>query len=248
MTEYLLFFLVILVTNVIHGITGFAGTVLAMPFGLMLVGYPVAKPILNVLAIIAGIYVYVGCRQAVNWKEVKKIVAVMAVGLAAGILIKGFFADKEFLMYQLLGWFVMFLAVQGLWKMSVQERQKEAENPDRPSPAIYGLLGLAGLVHGIFVAGGPLLIGYLTKQIPDKRSFRATISTVWIFLNTIILFDDIRAGYWTPELVRTFLISVPFLFAGMMAGSRLYAVMSQKLFMVITYVLLFVSGISLLVK
>ena len=36
--------------------------------------------------------------------------------------------------------------------------------------------------------------------------------------------------------------------AGMFIGSKLYARMSQHLFMKITYVLLLISGISLLVK
>ena len=107
---------------------------------------------------------------------------------------------------------------------------------------------MAGIVHGIFVSGGPLLIGYLTKRIQDKVSFRATISTVWVVLNTIILLDDIRSGLWNPELVKIQVASIPFLLAGMAVGSRLYAKMSQRLFMLITYVLLFVSGISLLIK
>ena len=45
----LLFYIVILLANIIQGITGFAGTILAMPFSLILVGYDVAKPVLNVL-------------------------------------------------------------------------------------------------------------------------------------------------------------------------------------------------------
>ncbi|MBS1483164.1 MAG: sulfite exporter TauE/SafE family protein, partial [Clostridium sp.] len=50
------------------------------------------------------------------------------------------------------------------------------------------------------------------------------------------------------ELMKIQVISVPFLLAGMEIGSRLYAKMSQRLFMMITYVLLFISGISLLAK
>ena len=131
-----------------------------------------------------------------------------------------------------------------------QNSRKEAiQTPSRQeSPALYLILILAGIVHGIFVSGGPLLISYLTKKIQDKVSFRATISTVWIFLNGMILADDIRAGLWTPELCRIQLISVPFLLAVMFIGGKLYARMSQRLFMIITYVLLFISGISLLVK
>lgn len=247
MTNLILFFIVILLTNIIQGITGFAGTIVAMPPSLMLVGYPVAKPVLNVLGLLSGIYVFVGNRKSVCWKELKKIVAVMAVGIVSGILIRGFFAGKEQLLYKLLGIFVIVLAVQGGMTLRMEGKKKESRGRN-DSPALYLILALAGIVHGIFVSGGPLLISYLTKKITDKVSFRATISTVWVFLNSLILLDDIRAGLWNPELLRIQITAVPFLLAGMFIGGKLYARMSQRLFMMITYVLLFISGISLLIK
>ena len=274
---YAVFFLVILLSNIIQGITGFAGTILAMPPSLMLVGYDTAKPVLNVLGLLSGIYVFAGHRKHVCWGELKKIVAVMAAGIVGGIFLKGFFAGRERALYALLGLFVVCLSLQGLHKLwrdwlGTQEdaaagaeaaaeakaaagaktaeakaaAEGKAAGPDKAGLSL--LLGLAGIVHGIFVSGGPLLIGYLTKRIQDKVSFRATISTVWVVLNTIILLDDIRSGLWNPELVKIQVASIPFLLAGMAVGSRLYAKMSQRLFMLITYVLLFVSGISLLIK
>ncbi len=274
---YAVFFLVILLSNIIQGITGFAGTILAMPPSLMLVGYDTAKPVLNVLGLLSGIYVFAGHRKHVCWGELKKIVAVMAAGIVGGIFLKGFFAGRERALYALLGPLVVCLSLQGLHKLwrdwlGTQEdaaagaeaaaeakaaagakaaeakaaAEGKAAGPDKAG--LYLLLGLAGIVHGIFVSGGPLLIGYLTKRIQDKVSFRATISTVWVVLNTIILLDDIRSGLWNPELVKIQVASIPFLLAGMAVGSRLYAKMSQRLFMLITYVLLFVSGISLLIK
>ena len=252
MTHYIVFFLVILLANIIQGITGFAGTILAMPPSLMLVGYSVAKPVLNVLGLLSGIYVFVGHREHVSWKEVKKIVAVMAVSILLGILIKGLFEGKEQLLYKLLGIFVILLSIQGGLSLRRKGADENAESRSAAqaadSPFSYVILVLAGIVHGIFVSGGPLLISYLTKKIKDKVSFRATISTVWIFLNTLIMLDDIRAGFWTGGLLITQLISLPFLFAGMYIGSRLYVRMSQRFFMILTYILLFISGISLLVK
>ena len=252
MTNYIVFFLVILLANIIQGITGFAGTILAMPPSLMLVGYSVAKPVLNVLGLLSGIYVFVGHREHVSWKEVKKIVAVMAVSILLGILIKGLFEGKEQLLYKLLGIFVILLSIQGGLSLRRKGADENAESRSAAqaadSPFSYVILVLAGIVQGIFVSGGPLLISYLTKKIKDKVSFRATISTVWIFLNTLIMLDDIRAGFWTGGLLITQLISLPFLFAGMYIGSRLYVRMSQRFFMILTYILLFISGISLLVK
>lgn len=178
---YAVFFLVILLSNIIQGITGFAGTILAMPPSLMLVGYDTAKPVLNVLGLLSGIYVFAGHRKHVCWGELKKIVAVMAAGIVGGIFLKGFFAGRERALYALLGLFVVCLSLQGLHKLwrdwlGTQEdaaagaeaaaeakaaagaktaeakaaAEGKAAGPDKAG--LYLLLGLAGIVHGIFVS------------------------------------------------------------------------------------------------
>lgn len=237
--EYMLFLLIILLANIVQGITGFAGTILAMPFSLMLVGYATAKPILNVLGLMSGLYVFYFDRKHVDYKELKRVVVIMAIGIAAGIFLKSLFADNERLLYQLLGVFIVFLGIKGMfsWKLTLKWRFADQV-----------LLIISGIVHGMFVAGGPLLIGYLSAKIRDKQAFRATISTIWIILNTIVLLDDCRSGYWDVRLLGMALVTVPFLFLGMYIGTKLYARMSQALFMKLTYVLLCISGISLLVR
>lgn len=240
----ILFYIVILLANIIQGITGFAGTILAMPFGLMLVGYDVAKPVLNVLGLFSGIYVFLGNKEHVNWKEFRKIVMIMIVGIFSGIGIKFLLSGQEGILYRALGVFVIVLALQGLYKQ-LFAGEKAEEKPSKGN--IFLLIG-AGIAHGIFVSGGPLLIGYLTKKIKDKEAFRATISTVWIILNTIILVSDIQSGLWSTELIKTQIITIPFLLAGMMIGGKLYKIMSQRFFMILTYILLFISGTTLLLK
>ncbi len=241
--NHIIFLIVILLANIVQGITGFAGTILAMPFALMLVGYDVGKPILNVLGLLSGIYVFVGNYKSVNWKELKKIVIIMCLGMIAGIVVKGFFVGNDEILYRALGVFVIGLALHGLF----HKKKAEETASRKPTKTSNLLLVLAGIVHGIFVSGGPLLIGYLSKIIKDKVQFRATISTVWIFLNTLVLIDDIRMGLWNVELIKWQLIAIPFLFVGMKIGTILYDKMSQQLFMKITYILLFISGISLLI-
>ncbi|MBR0152686.1 MAG: TSUP family transporter, partial [Lachnospiraceae bacterium] len=95
MLNYILFFLVIAIANIIQGITGFAGTILAMPFSLILVGYPVAKPVLNVLAILSGGYVFLGNRDKVDKKVLLQVIVIMLIGIFAGIWIKDLFLGHE---------------------------------------------------------------------------------------------------------------------------------------------------------
>ena len=252
MLNEILFYIVILLTNIIHGITGFAGTILAMPPSLMLVGYDIAKPILNVLAIFSGVYVFLGNYKSIAWKELAKIVAVMALGIFGAVFVKGFFVGKEHLLYKLLGILAIVLAVQGFYKLLRKPQDPKPESPapakEKTGAATYALLVLAGIIHGLFVSGGPLLTGYMTKRIHDKNVFRATISTVWVFLNTLVLLEDIQAGLWVPSTCKMLVLATPFLLAGMFIGSKLVKRMSQMLFMKLTYILLFISGLSLLVK
>lgn len=243
------FILVILLTNIIQGITGFAGTILAMPLGIMLVGFDMAKPVLNVLGLLAGCYVFITQRNHIKWTELKKIVLVMAGGLFVSFFMKALFVGKEDILIKCLGVFVVVLAILGLyqlWKSSGQSPENAKDNLQK-SKSYFLLLG-SGIAHGMFVSGGPLLIAYLSKTVKEKNSFRATISTVWIFLNTIILIMDIKQGLWDVSLLKIQVTAVPFLIAGMAIGTKLYKSMSQLFFMKLTYALLLISGVLLLAK
>ncbi len=291
----ILFYLIVFLTNIIQGITGFAGTVLAMPFSIRLVGYAVAKPVLNLLGLIAGVYVVIGGYKNVNRKQLKRVALFMAIGILFGILVKHIFAGYEKIMYLLLGVFVIAIGLRGFLRFFLERRKKKnglktEDKPELPQEAESlqeaevlqtvdssqadgklqtvkqlqvtkptqvadklklssgVLLLLAGIVHGIFVSGGPLIIGYLTDHTSSKEEFRRTVSAVWVILNGIVFFSDITSGYYTLNTIRIQAISIPFLFLGMLVGGWLFKRMNQKVFLLLTYFLLIVAGASLLMK
>lgn len=252
----LLFYLVILLSNIIQGITGFAGTILAMPFSVRLVGMDTAVPVLNLLGLLSGIYVFAGNYKKVNWRILRHIVIVMGLSLVAGIQIKIILSGNPRLLYLILGTVVLTIAVTGLCKTAIASRTKQSANKHVYSRtvkllreiALTALLIAAGIVHGMYVCGGPLLISYLTRKLPEKNAFRATISTVWIFLNGMLLFSHILSGYWTPSAIRSGAVSIPFLLGSMFIGGRLYRHMSQEFFIFLTYVLLLIAGLTLFFK
>lgn len=259
----ILFYLVIFLSNIIQGITGFAGTILAMPFSIHLVGYPVAKPVLNVLGIVAGVYVVAGGPKKVNKQELKRVSIFMGIGILAGFLVKQLLSGQERALYLALGIFVLFIGGRGLISMLKYVMENRGRHPanakgsreERPeyvkkgmTPGALALLFSAGIVHGIFVSGGPLIITYLSNHTGSKEEFRRTVSAVWIILNSMILVSDILAGYYTQETIRIQLLSLPFLFGGMFFGGILYKHMSQAVFTLLTYLLLCLAGVSLVMK
>ena len=83
----ILFFFFFFTANVIQAITGFAGTLLAMPLSMMLIGVHEAKVILNIMAVLSCLILASKSRKHIQPKILLNIIAWMAVGMVFGIWI-----------------------------------------------------------------------------------------------------------------------------------------------------------------
>ena len=239
MIKQILFYLVVFISNIIQSITGFAGTVLAMPFSVMLVGFETAKPILNILGIFVSAVVVARHYRSVDRHELLKIICFMGMGMVAGIFISPYITGDTHLVYIILGVVVISFAVYN----SILYFKKKDKELSRPVSII--LLISAGLVHGLFVCGGPLLVTYASSKIKDTQKFRATLSASWIILNTSILISDFSHGLINIKLAPQLAICVVLLIAAVFIGEKLANKMSKKVFMIISYALMLYSGASL---
>lgn len=231
----LLFWLILFAANVIQAITGFAGTVLAMPFSIILLGENEAKVILNLMALVSGIMIAVINRKHIRWTELLKISVFMTAGMLISLLIKQVITSDEFLI-RIYGIVIIFIAVKNL---IIRDQKKHS------AVVLYAVLILAGILHGLFVSGGALLVVYAAQVLDDKDEFRATVSSVWIVLNTIIISGQIRdRTLMTADPLRTF-VGIIILFAATWLGNRIGKHVSKKLFLKITYILLIISGLSI---
>ncbi len=263
-----LFLLVIIFANIMQTITGFAGTVLAMPFSIILVGSELSRTVLNILGIAASLGVVILNRKAINWKEVLKICAIMLVGMVAGYLIISYANISKQILYFILAGFVLLFTVIGCYTTFIKKEKKEEvdetqllDNQDQASlmkePIYkvilwYALLVVAGVVHGMYVCGGPLLIIYATKKLKDKDEFRSTLSMVWVVLNIVNLVRDILFGnFITGDPKMTFIVlamALGVLIAAVVIGNLIAKRLNRKTFMIITYVLMAISAISLILN
>lgn len=230
-----LFLLVVLISNAIQGITGFAGTVLAMPFSIILLGIDDAKSILNIITILSCLYIALKNYKNIVWKELVKIIPIMFIGVILGEYIYSKFPIKTLLIIYAI--FIIAIGIKGLLIDKEYDLNKIV---------LFIILISAGIIHGMFISGGPLLIIYAVKKLKDKQSFRATLAPVWIFLNTYLLINNYVNGLITNSVINTVLITVPALIVGLIIGNTLYNNMSQKAFLKLSYILLLISGICLL--
>lgn len=236
MTSYLLLGFVVLLTHFLEGITGFGCTVLALPFAIMLVGTKQAVPVLLFLALLLAIYIVSLDRKHIVWKEFFKIVLFVGLGLPFGIFTFGYF--NETVLRWILGVFMIAVSIRGLlsFVMSLNENQL-------PKWAHNLLLVAGGFIHGVFSSGGPLVVVYARKALPDKTNFRATISMLWLSLNTAMLIQSLISGRMTAQIWEIIGVCLPFLLAGALAGNWAHRHIKDRYFSQIVYGVLLVSGL-----
>lgn len=243
MLPKILFLVTVFLTNIIQCITGFAGTVLAMPFSIRLIGLDDARSILNLMGLLASVYVVIVCRKSIDIKEFGKLAGPMFIGLAAGIYLKKYFSGNPSLLYMILGITVIAFAVMNAVKFYAKKEEKAL-----PSPVAIPLTVISGIVHGMFVCGGPLLVTCASGKFRDKDAFRGTLSLIWILLNGIIFATDIHGGCFTLPTVKLAAVSAVVLAAALVIGNLICKKMSRSFFLQLTYALMLISGISLLIK
>ena len=231
----ILFYIVIFITNMIQAITGFAGTMLAMPGSIFLIGIDSSRVVLNYVGVIVSVLILVKDYKKINKKVLFTATVWMSVGMAAGLVIfKSLHLDILLKVYG-----VLILAV-ALKRIFIKEQIKI------PKHFMIVILILAGVIHGIFVSGGALLVLYLTSEIEQKDEFRVTVSCIWIILGIVFVLQNISDSIFNFSNVRLTAFCIVPVLLSFVVGNLIQKKISQEIFLKITYILLVVSGISLI--
>ena len=236
MTSWVLLGCVVMMTHFLEGITGFGCTVLALPFAIMLIGTKQAVPVLLVLALLLAAYIVWLDWRRIVWREFGRIVLFVGLGLPFGIFTFGYFDEK--VLRCLLGVFMVGVAARGLLSHVVSLNESRI-----PAWVLKGLLVAGGFIHGVFSSGGPLVVIYARSALADKTNFRATISLLWLSLNSVMLAQGVVSGRMTPEIWEIIGVCVPFLAVGALAGNWAHRHIKDRYFSQIVYGVLLVSGL-----
>lgn len=104
------------------------------------------------------------------------------------------------------------------------------------------LLVMAGVVHGAFATGGPLVV-YVLGQQQNKANFRVTLSALWLILNLVLIVGYLTAGQLTSTTLQLSLPLALGLAFGLIAGERLFRSVPEPQFRVGVYALLLLAAV-----
>jgi hypothetical protein len=245
-TTIILAGIVVFVTHALEAITGFGCTVLALPFITALFGMKPGIETLTILAWILALYIVITKWKNIDWKNFVVIIVFVLAGLPIGMYLFKYVDPAP--LKRILAIFIIFASGSQLVAFWLSYREaklgsKLALPRSLAKAANYVLLFLGGIVHGMFSSGGPLVVLYASKAIPDKGKFRATLCLVWATLNSIIIGSYFVNATLTAEDMTRTLYMVPFLIFGIVAGEWAHKKVKADSFKLIVFALLLITGV-----
>lgn len=230
---------ILLVAHTAETILGFGSTLIALALGVHLVPLDQLLTVLILLGLVQSSWRIFRDHVHVAWRTLG-VVILPAAGL--GLLTGMWFRDAadESLLRTILGAFV--IAVAGLELVLVLRGKRNA----RPLPPAAGLPVLfgGGIFHGLFASGGPLIVYFASRAIPEPVVFRSTLAVLWQVLNLTLITQLGLDGRITADTLRMTGMVLPGALAGIVLGE--FIRVNQRVFQIMTYALLLFAGITLL--
>lgn len=229
----------VFVAFTLEAITGFGSTVIALALGALLVPIESLLPVLVPLSLGLSGFMAWRYQTLIDWSLLlRTVLPGMLLGTLVGYALIPFL--NGVLMKQLFGLIIIWFAAGELWRGSHNQTRQP-----KPIWLLRALIGLAGVSHGLFASGGPLLVYSMVGLPMDKLRFRATLSTVWFTLNVVLTCIYWFDGRLLPALPRV-AGYLPLLLAGLWLGEKLHHRVDERQFRKAAFVLLLVTGFLLL--
>lgn len=234
--------MVVLLSHFQSSITGFGATVLALPFLAMLLGLDVAVPVLVMLALPLSTLIVIEARRHVKWREFGKLVGLVVVGMPVGMWLAGNMPEVP--MKIALGAFTLIVGVRGV----LRPVPVDTDGSGAPWKVWFrtALAPLGGVLHGAFGAGGPLIVVYAARALPDKSAFRVTLCMLWITLNAILIGRWAATSALTLHELKIAGLCLPFTILAMVLGTRVHYKLNEVIFRRIVYAVLVIAAVTLL--
>jgi uncharacterized membrane protein YfcA len=219
----------------VEACAGFGATVVTVALGAYLLPIPAVLAAFVPVNLLLSLYLVLRERAHVHARVLlRALLPWMGAGFVVGALaFQRFAADRRLPL--VFGAFVVALAAVSLWGM------REGRETTPRLPAAPCLLA-AGVVHGVFATGGPLVVYAAEGLLPDKRTFRATLAAVWLPFHGPLLANYRASGALDAVSLRRSTLLLLALAVALPLGQWAHARLSARRFRAGVYVLLLAAG------
>jgi uncharacterized membrane protein YfcA len=239
---------IVFLAFVVRGFSGFGAGLVMTPLLAFFLDIKHAVVISVLLQLIGGGYLTRGTFKAMNRKVLRGVMLPSCIASLVGLYA---LTSLNFtILLAILGIVTIVFAI----RMFVSPLKQYLGNLERRSFSISPLIGaMSGLLHGLYGAGGPPIVLFMSNEIPTKTMLRATLIIYFLTLDILLvgvylLIPAVFTG--RPMIDLTVLelggwLLVP-TFVGAAIGSRLQQRVSETVFRRGVALILISSGVFLL--
>jgi len=171
---------VITLCHIVGGITAFGSSLMSMAILLLLGGNDCTNECVGVLAwcgLLQALMILITSWRDVRWREVMLVLIFAGTFLSIGRRFASVAVPATVSLVP-----GCLLTVAGLSLLSQRFHHLKI-----PVGLRLIILSIVGSVHGGFASGGILLVPYMRMTHPQRDSFRASLSAIWVGLNILLV-------------------------------------------------------------
>jgi uncharacterized membrane protein YfcA len=233
----LLIALIVFLAIFLQSFAGFGLALVAMPLLVSVVDLEVAAPLVALIAATAGVFLLLHYRAALNLQAVKQLIIASLIGIPLGMVLLG--SVNEQLVLPVLGIIVTGYALYVLLGPHL---------PRLVHPGwAYGFGFVAGLLHGAYNIPGPPAIVYGTCRRWQPAEFKGNLQGFFMPTGLLVVMTHLAANHYTGPVLSAYLIALPAMALGMVAGFALEKRVDAERFRQVVLILLAILGITLIV-
>jgi uncharacterized membrane protein YfcA len=232
--------LIVLVSYTTQAMSGFGSTIIALTLGVHLYPIEVLLPVLVPLDMVVNLYIATRYHRHINLSLLfRSIIPAMGIGLLAGIIT--FHLLQGIILKKIFGFLVIVLSIRELYRLFKNISDKKILSRIKSNCYILS----AGIIHGIYASGGPLLIYALSRLDLSKSVFRSTLGAVWLIFSVFLTASYLISGTFTEDSFGFIAGLLPLIIIGIILGEWLHHYIDEYRFKIFIFAVLLFAGLSI---
>jgi uncharacterized membrane protein YfcA len=234
--DQVLIVLIVFLAVFTQSLSGFGSALVAMALLPELVGMGVATPLVAVMAMTVEGCLLLRYHASLNLSAVWRLVLASLVGIPLGMLALKRFDENAAM--SILGIVIVAYAVYALL---------ELKPPELSHPAwgfAFGLL--AGMLGGAYNTSGPPVVVYGNSRRWIPAEFKSNLQGFFLLNSVLVVSGHALSHNITQAVIQNYLIALPALALGILAGISLDRLVNPDLFRKLVLVLLLAMGVRMM--
>jgi len=200
---------------------GFGDAVIAMPLLAMIIDIRTATPLVALCASLIAFTILIKNWRKTDLRATYPLILSSFAGIPVGLLVVKNIPETylKTILGALLILYGLFRFIKPSWNVKEDK-----------GPIAYFFGFIAGILGGAYNTNGPPIVIYGSlRQWPQER-FRATLQGYFFPTGILIFLGHGASGLWTSDVLKLFIMAIPFVLLGIFLGGKAHGSISRDRF------------------